>query len=238
MFLVFTLSLVIVAIGNSHFLDFIETYTLFHIGFLLLAGMAASYTGKMKDRAVLDVVFLWSLVILVTDWGSHFLSIIAAIETVVFIAMITYVYFKTYNHFSNPFDMSTVFIAFYGGPNAPFPARLSAHLGYPFSSVAMVAGDLAVRPSKAAGRMVEVPLHILQTKGYVFINTKIPVTNEIVAAMESVIGTETGYKFFRYKCLLNFLPVLKLLGPDWIPENIGVLPSRFYSKCVGNIHHE
>lgn len=237
MFFVFALSACILAIINSHLLEFVDTFTVFQIGFFLLAGMAASYTGKMKDRAVLDVVFLWSGWVLATDWVPYFPPILSAIETVVFIAMITYVYFKTYNHFSNPFDMSTVFIAFYGGPNAPFPSRLSAHLGYPFSSVAMVAGDIAVRPSKAAGKMVEVPLHILQTKGYVFINTGIPVTNEIIDAMESVIGTKTGYKFFRYKCLLNFLPVLKLLGPDWVPENIGILPSRFYSKCVGNKHH-
>jgi len=232
MFFLFALTACIMAIVNAHFLEFIDTYTIFQIVIFLLAGMAAFYTGKMKDRAVLDVMFIWSGWVLATDWGPYFPPILSAIETVLFISVITCVYFRTYKHLSHPFDMNTVFIAFYGGPSAPFLSRLSAHIGFPFSSIAIVAGDIGIRPSKAAGEMVEVPLHILQSKGYVFINTKVPVTPEILEAMESIIGTKTGYGVFRYKCLKNILPVLECLGTDWVPKNIGVFPSRFYAQCV------
>jgi len=243
MFLVFTLSAWLLAIVNSHLLEWIDTETVHQIGFFLLLGMMTGHTSKMKDRGVLDIMFIWSAWVLGTDLLLNFapdyvldyVPLLTAIESVIFIVWASRVYLKSYAHFSQPFDMSTVFIAFYGGPNSPFLSRLSAHIGYPFSSVAMIAGDIAVRPSKAAGKMVEVPLHILQSKGYVFINTKVPVTTEVMEAMESVIGTPTGYKFFRYKCLINLMPVLELLGPGWIPKKIGMLPSRFYAQCVRNV---
>jgi len=97
-----------------------------------------------------------------------------------------------------------------------------------------VANELAVRPSKSAGTMVEVAPHILQSKGCVFIDTGVAVTPLIMDAMEGVIGTKTGYGILRFKCLKNLMPVLECLGDDWKPDGWPVFPATYYRKCVRN----
>lgn len=224
--------------ANSHFLNgdnFERDLMVMQAEMVLILGAIVFSSGSMRERSALDIVFIWAVWILATDWGSYFPPIVATLETAVFACVLAWVWFRPYHYVSNPVGYGTVFIAFYGGSKAPFLSRIASHFGFPFSSIAMIANELAVRPSKAAGAMVEVPPHVLQSKGYVFINTGIPVTPEITAAMEGVIGTKTGYGILRFKCLMNLMPVISLLGPEWAPDKWPVFPARYYRKCLGNV---
>lgn len=237
MFLLCVLLLCVLEFANSHLLSNVmdtEGFVIIQTEVVLILGAIVFSSGSMRERSVLDIVFIWAVWILATDWVPYFLPIIATIETGIFAVMLGWVWLRSYDYISNPVGYGTVFIAFYGGPKAPFLSRIASHFGFPFSSIAIVANEIGVRPSKAAGEMVEVPPHVLQSKGYVFINTGVAVTHEITVALESIIGTKTGYGIFRFKCLKNLMPVIECLGSDWTPDTWPLFPARYYSKCVKN----
>lgn len=235
MFRAFTIIACSLAITNAHLLEDIDSLLMFQVGFLLLSGMAAFSNGSMKHRSVLDIMFLWSLWILITDQISFIPPVIAAFETVLWVGLIGWVYVRPYKHISMPISSENVCIAFYGGPNAPFLSRIASHIGYAFSSVAVVVNGVGARPSKSRGRMVETTPGALSAKGYVFIDTGIKCTPEMVGKLKSILGTKTGYGLFRFKCLSNLLPLLECLGQDWIPKGKLHLPSKYFKQCVLNV---
>lgn len=188
--------------------------------------------GSMRERAALDVLFLWVVWILLSDWISYVPPVFASIETGALIALLSWVYFRPYHYMAVPLQRGTVHIAFYGGSNAPFLSRMAANLGFPFSSVAIIANQIAVRPSKVRGCMVETPPFLLEQKGYIFVDTGVQVTDEIMKSLESILGSKTGYGIFRVRCLQNFLPILKEMGPEWVPKDWPVIPSLYYRQCI------
>ena len=237
MFFLCVALLCVLEFTNSHLLNDIATnhiYLVSQMELVLVMGAIVFSSGSMRERSVLDIVFLWAVWIIATDWVPYLPPVIASIETGIFAVLLSWVWFRPYNFISNPVGYGNVFIAFYGGPNAPFLSRMASHFGFPLPSIAIVANELGVRPSKSAGEMVEVPPHVLQSKGYVFIDTGCPVTPEIMEAMEGVIGTKTGYGIFRYKCLKNLMPVIQCLGKEWEPEGWPVWPTVYFRKCVKN----
>lgn len=200
---------------------------------LVLAAVAFS-KNTMRERSVLDIIFIWVVWTLATDWLPYFPPVIATWETAVFACLLAWVWWRPYHHVSAPFGHGTVFIAFYGGPNGPFLSRIFSHFGFPFSSIAMVADNIAVRPSKKTGTMVFVHVRTLQLKGYIFIDTGVSVTEDIKNALIEVQGTETGFGIFRFKCLQNLMPVLDQLGPNWKPDKMPYVPAWYYRKCLKN----
>ena len=239
MFLLFVIALCALEFASSHFLDvdYVDVSVMIaQWELVLVLGAIVFSSGSMRERSVLDIVLIWAIWILATDWVPYFPPIIATLETFVFAALLAWIWFRPYHHISNPVGYGTVFIAFYGGPKAPFLSRMASHFGFPFSSVAIVANELAIRPSKATGTMIETPPHILEAKGYIFIDTKIPVTQEIMDALENeVLGTATRYGIFRVKCLKNLMPALKCLGPEWVPKHWPAYPARYFRQCVENV---
>ncbi len=238
MFFTCVLALCILEFSNSHLLNSLnvdQSFLISQVELALVLGAAVFSKNTMPERSVMDVIFLWALWILSTDWLPYFPPTLASIETGIFIAILAYVYFRPYRFIQTPIEPENVCIAFYGGPNAPFLSRLASHTGFPFSSVALVVNGAAVRPSKATGGMVGATPAILKAKGYVMIDTGIKSTPEIYGKMKSIIGTKTGYGFLRTRCLKNMMPVLECLGPEWQPERWPVIPSLFYKQCVRNV---
>lgn len=233
-FFLFILGFVFFEISSSHIFTDLMLYqeTKIWQAYIMLGFGAFTFSdGSMRERAALDVLFLWVVWVFVTDFIPYFPPVFASIETASLIALLSWVYFRPYRFIPAPIRYGTVYIAFYGGKNAPFMSRMAANFGFPFSSIAVIANELAVRPSKSRGCMVETPPILLEKKGYIFIDTGIEVTPEIIETLESVRGTKTGYGWFRVKCLMNFLPVLKSLGPQWVPKNFPLIPSLYYRQC-------
>jgi len=238
MFFLCVAILALLEFSNAHLLDeltYIQSFTIIQFEIVLVLGAIAFSSRSMRERSVLDIVFLWAIWIFATDQVDYFPPIVASIETFIFFSFISWAWFRPYNYVSNPPNYGTVVLAFYGGPNAPFLSRIAANFGFPFSSIALVAGDLAVRPSKARGEMVLISPSLLEAKGYVFVDTGCKVTPAIILELEKVIGTPTAYGWFRVKCLQNLMPVLRTLGDEWTPDkNWPAIPSFYYRKCLEN----
>ena len=235
MFFLFAALACLLAVLNSHFLDGIDSDQVYSAALILISGMAVFSNNSMRHRSVLDVFFVWTVWVVATDGASYFPSILASMETTIFITLISWVYWRPYFHNPVLLDTDTVHIAFYGGPNAPPLSRLASHIGFPFSSVAIVAGLRAVRPSKVRGEMVATSKEVLDAKGYRYVDTGVVVTPEIYEKLTEVIGTSTKYGIFRVRCLSNFKPVLAELGKQWEPKGWPMIPSIYYRKCMDNI---
>lgn len=223
---------------NSHLLNVLTSFanaTLMQAEFALAMGAIAFSKNTMRERSVLDIIFIWAVWILATDWVPYFPPMLASIETGVFVALLAWVYFRPYRFIAANANTENVCIAFYGGPDAPFLSRMASHFGFPFSSVALVCYDKAIRPSKATGTMVETNPEVLKARGYVMVDTGIARTPEIYGKMLDVIGTRTGYGIFRTKCLINLSPVLKELGSEWEPAGWPTIPALYYRQCVRNV---
>ncbi len=236
MFRIFTIFACVLAIANAHFLDGVDSLRIFGAGIFLLSGMAAFSSGSMRHRSVLDVMFIWAMWIIISDWGSYFPPLLAAIETEIFVVLIACVYFKSYKHRSDEIDPDSgnMYIAFYGGPNAPFLSRIGSHFGFPFPSIAVAGNGVGMRPSKLAGAMVRTTPNALRKKGYIFIDTGIKATPGRFGKMMMIEGTTTRYGIFRVKCLSNLRPVLESLGDEWTPDG-WPFPGWYYKKCLGNV---
>lgn len=237
MFFICVLALCILEFSNSHLMDngAYAQSVIMQAELVLVLGAAVFSKNTMPERSVIDIIFLWAMWILLTDWLPYFPPILASIETGIFFAMLAYVYFRPYRFIQTPIKTENVCIAFYGGPNAPFLSRLASHVGFPFSSVALVVNGVVVRPSKATGAMVESTSTVLKDKGYVLIDTGIKSTPEIYGKMKSIVGTNTSNGLLRTKCLKNMTPVLECLGREWQPKGWPVIPSLYYKKCVRNV---
>lgn len=223
---------------NSHLLDVPTPFanaTLMQAEFALAMAAVAFSKNTMRERAVLDVIFIWAVWILATDLVPYFPPMLASIETGVFVALVACVYFRSYHHMQGPLNPANVYIAFYGGPNAPFLSRITSHFGFPFSSVAICGNLVAIRPSKSRGEMVKTSIEILRSKGYFFIDTGQEATPELICEMLQLEGTKTGHRFLRIKCLKNLMPVLESLGDEWEPKGWPMFPARYYRKCLENV---
>lgn len=237
MFKIWAIIAISLTVASSHFIDLStdEKSMVYAAALLCIAGMAVSSHGTMQHRAVLDVFFLWAGYAFIIDFVLTLSPPLQALETSIFVVLVSWAYFRPYNYLSSPVKADNVHVAFYGGPNAPFLSRLASVFGFPFSSIAIIAAGITVRPSKAAGKMVTTTPATLRAKGYVMIDTGIETTDEIKEAIENIVGTKTGYGFLRTRCLKNLLPVLNLLGKDWKPTGWPVIPSLYYRQCVRNV---
>ena len=238
MFFLFAISVCALSVVNSHYLDVItpaESVNILSFNALLLMGSVTFSGSSMRNKSVLDVFFIWTAWVFMTDWFGYIPPIGAVLETVLFVILTAWVYFRSYKHQSLPPNPENVCIAFYGGPNAPVASRLASHFGFAFSSVALVAGSIGLRPSKTRGCMVETSAQVLSSKGYVFIDTGIPISPKIHGIIKEVIGSPTGYGVLYFKCLLNLEPILACLGSEWIPKKMGNIPSGYYSQCMRNL---
>lgn len=232
MFSALTFGLCLLAVLNAHFLDDLDVILLFHINAFLLVGMGAFSSGSMRDRSVLFAAFIWEAWVLATDQLSYFPSWLAASETVAFVFLVGWVYFRQYEHLQAPIKPSTVCIGFYGGDNAPILSFFASIFGFPFSSVAVCVGDVATRPSKSRGIMVQTTKVALEKKGYIFIPTNVYVNAEMIGTLNKICGEKTGYGFMRTKCVTNLKPLLALIGPQWTPTLRATLPGVYYRQCV------
>ncbi len=237
MFQMWAISAVALIVTSSHFIDlpFDKIEMAYSAAVLCVCGMVVFSDGSMKQRSVLDLFFIWSAYTFVFDFLFNLFPSVAALETSIFVALVSWTYFRPYNYLPSPVQDDNVHIAFYGGPNAPFLSRMVSTLGFPFSSIAIIASGIAARPSKAAGKMVTTTPATLRAKGYVVIDTGIETTDEIKEAIESIVGTKTGYGFLRTRCLKNLLPVLNLLGKDWKPTGWPIIPSLYYRQVIRNV---
>ena len=238
MFFLFGFSVCVLSIANAHYIDvtsYADGAILFSLNIMLISGCAAFSDNSMRHRSVVDVFFIWATWIFMTDWVNYIPSVAAAVESAVFTILAAWVYFRPYKHQTLPPNPETVCIAFYGGPNAPFLSRLVSHFGFAFSSVALVAGSLGVRPSKSRGTMAETTAPLLMSKGYVFVDTGVPISPKIHGIIKNVIGTPTGYGVFYFRCLLNLRPILDSLGVEWVPKKMRIIPALYYRQCIRNL---
>lgn len=65
---------------------------------------------------------------------------------------------------------------------------------------------------------------------YIVIDTKIPVTDKMVQILKKMNRTETAllWNVFRCRCVSVLKPILKEMGPEWMPKGIEHLPT-FYA---------
>jgi len=237
-FLLFAISYLLIAIASAHFLDLSDEdiQWVFSVNSITIFGMAISRDSSMRQQSVLDMCFMWTAWILATSQVFELSPEAQAAETFFFGLAVAWQYVRAYHHTSHPANPDTVHIAFYGGPNAPFLSRMGALMGYSVSSVAVVVGTRAIRPSKSLGAMKECSVRVLEDKGYVFINTGVSTNAKMFAALKEIDRTKTGYKHARTKCLVSLIPILELLGPKWIPGKWQCIPTFYYQKCVRNRH--
>lgn len=197
----------------------------------LLALLGLLSDGGQRDRSILTVFVLWFGWIFVTDWAIIEASpLLIEYEAVIFSALVFWAMVRPYFFASDSVSEDTVCIAFYHGTKAPFLSSLSSLIGLPFSSVAVLAGGLAVRAS-SAGRMVAVDWRGVLEGDFVCVDTGVKCSSATSAAIRACTGASTKSAGLRMRCVANLMPILKEIGYE--PRTIfHKIPSIFYFQCV------
>ena len=229
--LVAALCLIEIAVAHLLALPSEEFITIWQAELVILAVLGLLSDGGRRDRSVLTIFFLWFTWILITDWAIiEVPALLVEYEAVIFSALVLWAMIRPYYFSSDPVSESTVCIAFYRGTQAPLLSSLSSLIGLPFSSVAVLAGGLAVRAS-SAGRMVAVDWRGVLEGDFVCVDTGVKCSSAISEAIRACTGVSTKSAGLRMKCIANLIPILKEIGYE--PKTIfHKIPSIFYFQCV------
>lgn len=195
---------------------------LFEAQYVALAVIALNSKDTRRDRAVIMVLLAWGIWILATDWPPfNFPPIYLNFEAAAFSALTLWALFRPYNYVSDKLNKDDVFIGFYQGRNKHPLSVLSSLIGLPFSSIAMIAGDVTIRSS--GGVLKEVPTASLSPEHYVFINTTTPATDKIIADLRALSGASATVYGLRVGCIWAMRKALAAVGyrlswRDYIPS--------------------
>ena len=207
-------------------------YSVWQFEMVLLCVAAIFSDGSQRDRSVLTVFLLWQSWLLASDWlVDSTYAAYGSLEATAFTALVLWALARPYFFQSATRTDRTVHIAFYNGSHAPLLSSLGALFGLPFSSVAIIAGNTAIRASRC-GKMVVNNANVFTERDFVFVDTGIEPGAKFFEVLAGIAGKPTkGYGIFRVKCIDNLTPLLEIMG--YVPKTIfHKIPSIFYYQCI------
>ncbi len=201
--------------------------TLFEVQYVAMALIAFYAKPTQRDRSVISVLLIWAVWVLATDWPAfNFPPIYVNFEAAAFSALTLWALFRPYNYASHDAMSPNVKIGFYQGKNKHLLSSLGALIGLPFSSIAIISGGHAIRAGHG-GVIREVQAISLHGGDYVFVDTGVPATQELIAALKSLVGAKIK---FRTGCVVSMEKVLVRLG--YTLKWYDYVPSLFYKTAL------
>jgi len=218
----------IVEITATHFYGASqERYAIFYQSEIVLLTALGIFSHGRKRKPVLTVFAVWFSWIFISDWYPEYVhDIFGNYEAIIFSFMVILTLVKPYHSISHEINNKNVCLAFYGGEKAPLLSTLSALVGLPFSSVAVIAGGNVLRPHNGVLRLT--PAKDFKHPEYTIIDTGVPVTTEIELEMGRVVGNSVKRFGLGMGCVSELSPVLEMVGIR--PKSI--IPSIFYYQAV------
>jgi len=239
MFLVLVISIYVLEVLATHVDPMVGKFVVsfWQIEAMLLMLLAVFAESTQRDKSVLLVLSIWFGWIAITDlWPEYISAPVAGLETSIFSFFVLWAMARPYFYSSFPLESrgENILIGFYRGTKAPLLSSLSALIGLPFSSIVIVGGVTALRPS-AFGEMTINHPDILNPDDYVFINTGVKATPGICAEIAKCSGKPTRLLgIFSAKCVRTCQPVLEMLGlkpKSWFHY----MPSIFYYQAAKGV---
>lgn len=234
MFVPFIIAFCGVELFASHFIFWGDSFDINLLsGFITACAWVAS-TASQRDKSVSVVIIIWWAWSLATDRIIEAQTAVS-MEASVMVVCVFWALVRPYFYPSDERRERNVCIAFYKGSHAPFLSSIASLFGLPFSSVAIVTGVTALRAS-GCGKMVISDARLITGDDFVFIDTGIACTPKVIRAIAECTGKPTkSFGVFRTKCVVNLVPVLKIIGYE--PDNFFYkIPSIFYFQCVRKAH--
>jgi hypothetical protein len=143
---------------------------------------------------------------------------------------LVWIYCRAYDTVSDTINPKNVMILLH----RPTQWYSMAHsfLGLPFGSVCIMAGMRVWSFKKKSGRFEKRAFHTRLLNGHLFIDTGIPITDEIIDKLESLVGTSRGR---GVRCVSTLRPVLEMLGEELVPRGLfWFVPGVFAFKVLKN----
>lgn len=212
---------------SSHYDIVFQAY----IATLALAGAVSN--GSQRDRSIMTALFLWAAWVLITDQTPYATPpVYSTLESAAFTMLVFWAIVRPYTIPSHQYNPETVCLAFYHGDNAPLWSSLSALIGLPFASVAVLANGYALHPDRRAGLLVQSDADTVQRSGfYTIIDTGVEPGTLFCAAFDKAIGTSVKIGTLRIGCLKALRPVLNCI--NMAPTGIfQYIPSVFFYRAL------
>ena len=226
----------LVELSTAHVIDLTvyQTLILWQIEIVIVAAIALVSEPTQRDKSILTIILLWFAWVAASDWLIPYAyPLLVQYDSAIFSFSVLWALTRSYFYTSADISIrnENVIIGFYQGTHSPLISSLGALIGFPFSSMVIVAGETVLR-SSGCGHMTLNNRAILQPKDYVFIDTGVEADEETFKIIAGCVGKPTkSFGIFRTKCIRNCEPVLALVGlkpKSWWH----CIPSIFYYQVV------
>ncbi|MCP4088195.1 MAG: hypothetical protein GY746_00150 [Gammaproteobacteria bacterium] len=195
---------------------------------------------KVATRSILAILLIWQAIEVVTYpiwwiYGMNVADFVWSTWAMTTVLWITYVLFRPYDYTSDKINIGNVHICLWRPRNDK--SVILSTCGAPFGSVAIYAYDRLWSYRWDSGTFEERDISNPEAleKHYTIVDTGVSECDEIESALIDIVGTPARRwqaLGMRLSCVSVLVPVLKLIGKDFVPNIFEHIPSLYAHKIT------